>query len=182
MARKKNNDTMRLAAVSAVVSLFIVIIFFGGSLTGNASIYAVTVDVSETIACTFDPANSTLDFGTITGVSTDGSTSPTVTVTNDGTGDVDVNVTEASAIDSFLGGTGTELEIAVTAQSGSALNSGAKSNLTDNTATVAADSLTPNDASDDAVLTFTLQGGPGISSGNSQSQASGITVSCSAAE
>ena len=181
MARKKNNDTMRLAAVSAVVSLFIVIIFFGGSLTGNASIYAVTVDVSETIACTFSPANSTLDFGTISGVSTDGDTSPTVTVTNDGTGDVDVNVTEATDIDTFLGGTGTELEIAVTVQSGST-TLGSKSNLTDNTATVAADSLTPTDTADDAVLTFTLQGGPGISSGNSQSQASGITVSCSAAE
>jgi len=180
MARK-NNDTMRLAAVSAVVSLFIVVVFFGGSLTGNA-VYDITVDVTETISCSFLPANaSTLDFGTIADVSTDSDTSPVVTVTNDGTGNVDVNVTEASGIDTFLGGTGTELELLVTQTSGTT-DFSSKGNLTDATTTRAAAAVVPTDGTDTATLAFTIEAGSGISAGSAQTVSSGITIVCSAAE
>jgi len=181
MARKKNNDTMKLAAVSAVVSLFIVVVFFGGSLTGNA-VYQVDVEVVAAAACTFSPVDgSTLDFGTVSAIDTDSSTVD-LTVENSGAVDVDVDATLGAAIPTIFGASNAgNMEAIAVLEGGSATNSfSSKGNLSTTTGFVV-ETLKPAASEDLVTITLNLESGSGQMTAATQAIPAGLTVTCAAA-
>jgi len=180
MARKKNNDTMKLAAISAVVSLFIVIVFFGGSLTGNVA-YNVLVDVTAAASCSFSPASGDLDFGSVSAISTDSST-VAVTVENNGAVDVNVNSHISSDVETIFGPSNTgKMELVAVLEGGSATNNhDPKANET-TTPTAAILNLKPTASEDAVTLTYNLESGPEAMATANQAIAGGLTVACTQA-
>ena len=180
MAKKKANNQLEIAAISAVLSLFIVIIFFGGSLTGNAT-YVVNVDVASVVSCEFSPIDGeTLDFGSISAAGADSSIDPNITVTNDGSANVDVTVTPHANIATFIGGTGTTMELRATGnQPANGFGAAGGTNMTLGSGNVVVENLTAPDTVDQANLTVVLQAGTGPTAGNDKQQAAGIIVACS---
>ena len=180
MAKKKTNNQLEIAGISAVLSLFIVLVFFGGSLTGNAT-YVVNVDVASTTSCAFTPGDgATLDFGSISAGAADSSLSPTVLVENDGSANVDITATPNSGIATFIGGTGTTMEVTMSGNKAANLfGTAGGTNMTLGSGNVVAENLTAVDSVDDATLTLVLQSGGSPTAGNDQTQASGLIVACS---
>ena len=180
MARKKNNDNMKLAAISAIVSLLIVVIFFGGSLTGNVA-YNVVVDVTASAACTFSPSSGDLDFGTVSAVSTDSSTVQ-VTVENSGAVAVDVNSHVTTSVNTIFGsGNAGKMELIAGLEGGSATNNhNSKGNET-NVAAAVVETLEPLASEDLVTLTYNLESGPEAMATANQAIAGGLTVACTQA-
>ena len=177
MARKKNNDNMKLAAISAVVSLFIVIVFFGGSLTGNVA-YNVVVDVTAAAACTFTPSSGDLDFGSVSAVSTDSST-VAVTVENSGAVAVDVNSHVTTSVNTIFGSGNTgKMEMIAVLEGGSATNNHVTRANETNSAAAAIETLQPLASEDAVTLTYRLESGPEALTAASQSITGGLVVAC----
>ena len=180
MAKKKTNNQLEIAGISAVLSLFIVLVFFGGSLTGNAT-YVVNVDVASTTSCAFTPSDgSTLDFGSISAGGADSNTAPTVLVENDGSANVDITATPHANIATFIGGSGTSMEVTMSGNKAANLfGTAGGTNMTLGSGNVVAENLTAVDSVDDATLTLVLEAGSSPTAGNDQTQASGLIVACS---
>tara|TARA_Y100000004_G_C8940930_1_gene424167 strand:- start:1074 stop:1607 length:534 start_codon:yes stop_codon:yes gene_type:complete len=163
MKKKKPtpNNNLATAAIAAVVSLVIVLVFAGGSLTGNAATanYALTANVVATVDCNL--ANgTTLAFGDISQGGAAAS-DPNVTVQNDGSAAVDIVIKSSGTIDAFLGASGgSSLEATVSVESGSATNQNVS---TSNQQIV--DELVATDATDEATINFVLTAGSDATAG-----------------
>ena len=178
MARKKNNDNMKLAAISAVVSLFIVIVFFGGSITGNNVAYNVLVDVTASASCSFSPASGDLDFGSVSAISTESGTVDVV-VENNGAVAVDVNSHVTTSVNTIFGSGNTgKMEMIAVLEGGSATNNHATRANETNSAAAAIETLEPLASEDAVTLTYRLESGPEALTAASQSITGGLVVAC----
>jgi len=163
MARaRKNNDNLAVAAISAAISLLIVVVFYGGTITGNTPAdVTLTTTVGETTSCTIT-TDSTLEIADVVLETADQAFDPaTFTMENDGT--VYVNVTAAinQSVADLLGtSTGTSnIELSVEAGSGTELNNTSGIGEAYGSATSILTLLSPAAANDDAVFTPLLNAG-----------------------
>lgn len=163
MARaRRNDDMMKLAAISAAVSLVVVLVFFGGTLTGNSSTdVTLTTTISATTTCTFN--ETAVVFGALN-LETDAQapdSGDVISVVNDGSTIVNMTAALNQTATSLLGTTtGTSaLDIAVTAESGTASSLTALGTSATNAVTL----LLPDDATDAVTLTTTIDVGGGAS-------------------
>jgi len=120
MARKKSNDLMQVAGIAAAVSLVIVLIFYGGTISGNSTQnFNTTVVVTGVTSCSIQNATaadngdsgSILDFGTLEAASTSGTAF--VLLENDGTNIVNVSIDDDGNMATSYGGAATTVEAKV---------------------------------------------------------------------
>jgi hypothetical protein len=163
MARaRKNNDNLAVAAISAAISLLIVVVFYGGTITGNTPAdVALTTTVAETVSCSIT-ANPAIAIGAVSLETTDQAFTPS-TFTMENAGSVYVNVTAAinQSVADLLGTTtGTSnIELAVEAESGTELNNTSGIGEAYGSATSILTLLSPAAAADAAVFTPLLNAG-----------------------
>jgi len=184
MARRKTNDEfMRIAAVSAAVSLIVVVVFFGGSITGNStSAYTLSATVSSSPSCAFtDDGSGTLSFGTITATEQTSGTTDSVTVENDGPIAVDVEAEVAVGVDAMLGGTGTTLDATVASVPAGATNAASSGITLSTTAADLVTALQTGASVDEITVDFSLTSGTGPLTPGVATLNTGTTITCSTA-
>jgi len=163
MARKRKNDELiKLAAISAAVSLVVVLVFFGGTLTGNSSTdVTLTTTIAASTTCTFSGNAITFNSLSLETNAQAPDIGAVLTVVNDGSTIVNMTASLNQTITALLGTTtGTSaLDIAVATESGTASSITALGTST----TPAVALLLPDDANDAVTLTTTMDVGGGAS-------------------
>ena len=176
MKKKKltHNNNLATAAIAAVVSLVIVLVFAGGSITGNATTanYALTATVTGTVNC--DLSAATLAFGSVA-QSAAAASDPNLTIQNDGSSSVDIVIRSSGTIDNFMGASsGSTLEATMTSVGSGA--TGTNVNITTSDQEIV-DGLVPTDANDDATVNFVLTAGSDATAG--AKSGTNVIITCS---
>lgn len=117
MAKRNQNSNLQVAAISASVALIIVLVFYGGAITGNSAhtaTFTVTADVAQSLDCSLSDTTGTFaDLDASAGMAAP----VTTTLTNNGVGSVDVDITSDVSGNALLG-TGTTVYLGITSNNG----------------------------------------------------------------
>jgi len=177
MARKNNNNDLRLAAISSIVALLVVMVFFGGTITGNATTaFNATVSVNAVLSCAVN--ESTLDLGSVNAGSL--SSHDSFAVENDGSGNIDISFASDEDLDTaFSSSTGaTSLTFTHNGTLSGNGTSAIPSILVTSTGSTGdmVTGLSSIDSTDDE--DFSLQITPGSDSANVGAHTINVTVTC----
>ncbi len=186
MARtRRNDDLMRLAAVSAAVSLTIVLVFFGGTITGSSHSTDIAVDMTITSTTSCNLSTNTLTNGAVA-LATAGQTfdeGASFNLENNGTAYLNITFGINQSMDGFLGFSGSAFNFV--SSGGVNGTAGTPMGVTTvdfggaTTTTAMGDLLVPTDGGDDTISYAVTFDTPATSTRLGSQELATITVTCS---